>query len=879
LIDRLDHGLSQPLTLLASPPGYGKTTLLCDWARRCPIPVAWLCIDEHGDDLRSFVAHVVAAIQTVAPSIGRDTLGLLNLTDLPSPRSVAATLDNELVELTDDLVLVLDDFHLIDDSSVHEFVNALLEHPPPGFHLVLATRSDPPLPLARLRMHGHLTELRAVDLRFTTDETAAFFEQSSQLSVDAATAAMIEQRADGWAAGLRMAALSLRDGAAPATVLAAFEGRRLRGLIEYLVDEVLTAQPEDVRQLLLSTSIVERITAPLAVALLDVSTSEETVGAILDRITQAGLFVSLMEEDPRWYRVHAVFRDALRERLTRVIGARGVAALHRRASAWFEDHGLIDEAIYHAKVGGDDEGAALIVERQIHPALDRDDAPMLESWLRLLAPGSLERRPALVLGQLWIAYLRGRWMLHGRLLAEAEASLDAHAPSLDAATVGELRGEIALARSMRLLEEGDIVGAESAAQRALTLLPSSHRYLVSLAGSQLAYIDLINGRGDTAIQRLHALLGSYDGPVDLMFARTLASLMRLEAFLGNLQESQQAAADLLRLASEQGFWSHVSWANYQLGAIAYELNDLDAAVEHFTAVVADPHNAHTTPLREGTFGLALTQRARGFEAQAQQALDRLQAFLQETANLEQLTQVRAFQSHLSSVQDGVMEAPLRARGNAPRRISTAAMTGNLDVLRIQSLIHVASTETLDESESLIEELLGGVRAFHFIAGEIELLALRSVLAQTRGQHERAADTLAGALDLAAERGFVRTFLDRGPVLAAVLRTCRPRSRHGAYIDRLLAAFAAEASAPVDHTTLPTPPSVSPVQAMDALTEREIEILEKLSARLSYKEIAESLVISPFTVKAHASNIYGKLGASGRRDAIVTARSLGLIAAD
>ncbi|MGH2600281.1 MAG: LuxR C-terminal-related transcriptional regulator, partial [Dehalococcoidia bacterium] len=817
---------------------------------------------------------LVAAIQTVARDIGRETLGSFNLPEIPSPRVIAAALDNELLDLTEEIALVLDDYHLVTDPSVHEFVAALLDHPPPGFHLVLATRADPPLPLARLRMHGQLTELRAEHLRFTAEETAAFFGQPARRPLDAATVALIEARAEGWAAGLRLAALSLQEGAALDGLLAAFEGRRLLGLMDFLADELLAAQPKDVQRFLLTTSIVERICAPLAATLLDDGASEETAAVMLDQITRANLFLSPLEEDAHWYRYHALFRNALLERLAVRAGRRTLDALHARASAWFVDNGLIDEAIYHAKAGDDGDAAAVIVERQIHPALDRDDVPALESWLRQLPPETLEQRPALILGRLWVAYLRGRWALHGRLLLDARASLDANAPSLDAATIAGLEGEVELARSMRLLEEGDSAGAGEAAQRALTLLPSTQRYVVSLALSQQAYVDLIEGRGDAATQRLQSFLGSYDRPVDLMFVRILASLMRLHAFMGNLEESRQAAADLYRLASERGFWSHMSWVNYQLGAIDYELNDLDAAMAHFSAVTTDPHHAHTTPLRESAFGLARVQRARGLEAEARLTLDRLQQFLQQTANMEQLALVRALQSHLSSEPLEVIEAPIRAPDRTPRRVSMGAMMGDPDVLRVQSLLHLATTQAHNESEALLGDLLESARTSHFVAGEIELLALQSVLAQSRGQSEDAADTLEHALDLAAPGGFVRAFLDRGPPLATTLRTLRPRSRHGAYVDRLLAAFATE-PATLGRSTGPQP--ALSVEAVDTLTDREIEILEQLAARLSYKEIAVALVISPFTVKAHASNIYGKLGASGRRDAIVRARARGLIA--
>jgi LuxR family maltose regulon positive regulatory protein len=317
--------------------------------------------------------------------------------------------------------------------------------------------------------------------------------------------------------------------------------------------------------------------------------------------------------------------------------------------------------------------------------------------------------------------------------------------------------------------------------------------------------------------------------------------------------------------------------NYQLGAIAYELNDLDTALEHFSAVVTSPHLAHSAPLRESVFGLARTQRARGCEVEARLAFARHQEFLQQTANREQLALVRSLEDLFFAGDGTIVASSVQSPERAPRQASMLGMTGNPDVLRIQALLQQATAAALAEADALLHALHTHARAAHFIAREIELLALQSLLAHIRGCNDAAADTLDYALDLAAPEGFMRTFLDRGAPLAEVLRTLRPHSRHRAYIDRLLAAFAVEASGRAGRSGTEVPPSAAPAGSADTLTQREIQILERLADRLSYKEIAGTLGISPFTVKAHVSNVYGKLGASGRRDALSRAHALGLIA--
>ncbi|MGD9893618.1 MAG: LuxR C-terminal-related transcriptional regulator, partial [Dehalococcoidia bacterium] len=876
LIGRLHEGLRRPLTLLASPPGFGKTTLLSSWAAQELMPVAWLSIDEPGDTLASFVAHMIGAVQTVEPGIGRETLGLLSLGTPPAPQTLAAVLADELIDLADDIALVIDDYHLISDPSVHEFVSSLLDHRLPSVHLILATRADPPLPLTRLRMRGQLSEFRAPSLRFTAEETAVFFKQSTDVALDAATVARIEQRAEGWPAGLRLAALTLQEGATPDAVLAAFEGRRLRGLMQFLMEEVLAVQPADLRQFLLRTSIVERICAPLAAVLLDDGTSDGSAESMLDRIARANLFLLPLTEDPSWYRYHSLFRDALRDYLGVTTGPDGVAALHMIASRWFAGRGMVRPAITHARAAGNDEAAARIVEQNIHVALNRDDLPALESWLDLLPPDVQAARPALILGRSWIADQRGSWVLHGRLVDEARVRLEAGAPAMDAATVAALEGELETARSVRLLDAGDGAATAEAARRALALLPNTHRYVLSIANHQQAFAELIAGRVEAAVQYLTSFLDGYDRPPDVVWVRTLLALMRVHARAGNLTEAGQVAAHVHRLAPELGYLTFRSWADYQLGAIAYDLNDLHAARGHFSAVVADPLYAHSTPLRDASFGLALIQRATGQAAEAWRTLDQLKDFFRQMANIEQATLARALQSHFAPAAGSDTLTILNALGPGSRPAGLVGMLGNPIVIRIEALVRHAGAASLAEAETLLNGQLAESRRLHFVRAEIELLALQSVLLQTQGDPDGAAATLGRALALAEREGVVRIFLDRGSLLADVLRPLRSHARHGAFAGRLLAALAAETPKSTGRMEFGGPVAVPAAEVSDTLTDREIEILKKLAARLTYKEIADALVISPFTVKGHVSNIYGKLAVSGRRAALARARSLGLL---
>lgn len=769
LFDRLDDGLGRPLTLLASPPGFGKTTLLSSWAAQCRVPVAWL------------------------------------------------------------------------------------------------------------RVHGQLTELRAANLRFTADETAAFFERSTKIPLDSDMIARIEQRAEGWPAGLRLAALTLEDGAQSESVLAALEGRRLRGLMEFLTEEVLASQPDDIRRVLLRTSIVEQICAPLAATLIGEGTSEESAEANLSRIAGANLFLSEMDDHSRWYRYHSLFRDALQHRLLTDLGTDRIAELNRTASRWFAANGMVQQAVFHARVAGDDGAAARIVEQNIHVALNHDDVPALELWLSLIPHDVQAVRPALILGRSWAAYQRGNWALHGRLLDDARTSLTAHASSLPVATVAALEGEFEAARSMRLLDAGDGTGAAEAAHRALKQLPPEHRYVISLAYHQQAFAELMLGRHHAAVQHLRTFLDGYDRPPDVVWVRTLLALMRVHARSGNLEDSRQAADHVLRLATEYGFLAFRSWADYQLGAIAYESNELDLARRHFSAVVDDPHRAHSTPLRDAAFGLALIHRSSGRSGEAWRTLDQLQEFFRWTGSIEQATLARALQSRFTPNGSDDTLTVLNSLGLGRWPAGLVGMLGDPSVVRIEALLTQATAASLAEAESLLESHLREARALHVLRAEIELLALQSVLVQSRGQFDRAVTILESALAPAERAGFVRPFVDRGPVLRPILRAISPRARSASYAKRLLEAFDAEAIGFPGHGEGMVRHSVAPDEALVALTDREVQILEMLASRLTYKEIATALTISPFTVKGHVSNIYAKFNASGRRDALAKARSSGLLA--
>src|SRR5437660_5899366 len=389
LIERLNEGLHRKLTLIAAPAGFGKTTLVSAWVAGCDRQVAWLSLDEGDSDPILFLMYLIAALQTIAPNIGEGVLGVLQSPQPPPPDSILTALLNDMTTIPDNFVLVLDDYHVLDAKPVDQALTYLVEHLPPQMHLVIATREDPQLPLARLRAQGQLIELRAADLRFTPSEAAEFLNQVMGLNLSAQDIAALEDRTEGWIVGLQLAALSMQGHQDVPGFIRAFAGDH-RYIVDYLVEEVLQRQPEPVRSFLLQTSILDRLSGPLC----DAVTGQEEGNARLEALQRGNFFVVPLDDKRHWYRYHHLFAEVLSAHLMAEQPAQ-VATLHRRASAWYEQHGEVSDSIRHALAAFDFGRAADLVELAV-PAMarSRQEATVL-GWLTALPDELVRARPVL----------------------------------------------------------------------------------------------------------------------------------------------------------------------------------------------------------------------------------------------------------------------------------------------------------------------------------------------------------------------------------------------------------------------------------------------------------------------------------------------------
>ena len=821
---------------------------------------------------------------------------------------------------------MLDDFQEVRDPGVADLLDALLRHPPPALRLVLATRVDPRLPLARLRARGQLAELRAADLRFSPEEAATYLATALPAPPSPAAAARLAARIEGWAAGLRLATLALPLGATAAEVGDAIGARRQALALEYLLDEVLARQPPALQEVLLRTAVPERLCAPLVEALLapgpdglpapgaprsDSRSDSRSAtappgagGALLEGVVQAGLFLTPLDELPErapegqdrapaaggdpggpgagyaWYRYHPLFRDLLLEQLRARRGPAAAAALHARAGAWFGAAGLVEDGLHHLQAAGAGAAAVALVEAHIHPALEGDGWPALERWLDLLPPAAGAGRPALAVARAWLAHRRGRFDALPGLLAAAGALLD-DAPAGPPSERRALEGQLAaLGATVRFLE-GDLAGTLAVAEEALARLPLTLHYARGWAVGYAVQAAMA-AAGPGAADRWLAAAGT--GPAgrdERAMARALVGLGCGLVRSGRFPDAERVGLALLEL--DQALELHVCrlWGNVLLGAVRYEWDRPAEAAQHFAVALAARDLAPLILQREATFGLALALQAQGRHVEADAAVERLAGALLATGNTRQLAALDAFRVRLALLRGdhgaGPGAGPI---GPALPRHLLGTMMDVPPLTRAWAALGAArpappaGAVDLAAADAELDALLASAECLHLDLRRAQALALRALVLDAQGQADAALDALEAALALGQPGGLRRTFLDLGTPLARLLGHLAARRPPGVYLQQLLAA-AAGAASPASRDRRP-PGTEDGGDPVEPLTGRELEVLAGLTRGLLNKEIATELVVSPETVKRHAANVYAKLGVSGRRQAVRRAATLGLL---
>ena len=885
LVEALDGGLARRLILVCAPAGFGKTALLADWAQSGSRPVAWLSLDAADNDPARFWRHVVAALDRARPGTGERVGPLLGP---PAPRSfegLATALINELAAqpADDGVLLVLDDYHLIDAGQVHAPLGFMLEHLPPGLHLVLAGRSDPPLPLARLRAGRQLAELRARDLRFTAEEAGSMLAGAAgaDLPTDAVTA--LAARTEGWAAGLQLAALSLRGHADTAGFVAAFSGTH-RYVLDYLVQEVLEGQSEQLRDFLLQTSVLERLSAGLC----DAVTGRSGSQAMLEQVERTNLFLVPLDEVRGWWRYHQLFADLLRASLQQQRPSQ-VPALHRAAATWSDEHGFADDAVRHAIAAGDAAWAARLIERHVDALLLRNEEATIRRWLTALPAEVASSRPRLCLMQAQLALDGGRLEAAEPPLDVAERAFTAAADEPFESSVGtaaslltNVPAAIALLRAYLAELRGDADSMAVFASQALAALGQGEWMMEAITRVQLAVADWLRGRLEEAEHALVSITARWRATGERTFALRWCYLLgQVQRAQGRLDAAVGTYHQVLEISAPPGHpalpAAGIGYAG--LAEVAYQRNELDAALRHVTEAIAQCQRlTYTQPLAAGLVTLAWIRQAGGDKAGALEAIGEADRLSPSPSVADPFNPVPAQRARLLLAQGDVAAA---ARWAQERGLSAADQPTYQKEREHLVLARVLLAQGRDGlALSLLERLLTAAVSQRRTGSIIEIQALQSLALAASGDENAAVDALAEALTLACPPGYVRVFADAGAPMGALLTRliAAQRAEHGVaravpvdFLGKVVRAFGER------HATPPGPRAAAAIPGLvEPLTTRELEVLTLLAGGASNQAIAGELVISLDTAKKHVSHVLGKLGAANRTEAVTRARQLGLI---
>lgn len=889
LIDALNAGLNHKLTLICAPAGFGKTTLAAAWRHALeggelngvdssPPCFAWLSLDESDNDPAHFLTYVIAALQRDHDGLGETAVSLLQSPQPPDFKHVVAYLINETAALPHQIVLVLDDYHLIDNPAIHDSIAYLLDNLPPQLHLAITTRIDPPLPLARLRARRQMTEIRADDLRFTTEEAAAFLQQMWHIDVSPRHVAALEARTEGWIAGLQLAALSMQrieDARDIASFVDAFTGSH-RYVLDYLLDEVLHQQPADVQDFLLRSAILQRLSAPLCNAVLETRNSQ----AMLERLEAANLFVVSLDERREWYRYHHLFADLLRHRLNQS-QPELLPGLHRRAGEWYAAAGLVDEAVTHWLAAGEPERAAALVAEvrwQIH---GRGEIATLQRWLDLLPPALVDGSGVLAPARAWMLLYEGR-------MADAEAHLARVQPLLAAADApGAWRGEMAVLQAQIALNHGDFPQALVHCRQARAQIPADQL----IARSNM---EILSGHTYRALGQLQEATQAYRAAGEIGAQTgdryTVLSALTCRAALheiqGQLSQAEASCREALAVAQDRRGRPLPSAAVplIGLGRLNRERNRLDEAERYLQQALQLTQQARLGSIAlDAAFALALVHMARGDWEQAHSALSQSKQFVQWAQVPLADLKVAAVQARLWLAQGNVAAAAgWTADFLATYGEKHAGEPGGWYDVEYGVVVRVwLAQEQFADARALLHKLLPAASETGRLGREIEFLGLLALAQQGSGAPEEAAQTLSRALTLAQPAGYVRIFADEGRPMGELLARV-------ALVDTAVAPYVQQILAAID----PAPVMMEEEEEegengreagadlgqwlAEPLSDREMEVLALVAEGLTNREIGARLVISPATVKKHVENIHGKLYVRRRTHAVARARELGLL---
>lgn len=872
LIERLNTSLGGNLALVSAPAGYGKTTLISQWLSLSECPAAWLSLDENDNDLIRFAHYLVAALQEIEPALAANTQDLLErftpyVATIPSYKELMTWLINDILASGTSFVLVLDDYHTIQDKSVHEAVTFLVEHQPSNMIFVITTREDPPLPLSRLRSRGELAEIREPDLRFSSDEIAQFLEQTMNLQLSQENMMLLEERTEGWIAGIQLAAFTLRERENQDTFMRSFAGDH-RYIMDYLSEEVLSRQTDEIRNFLLTTAVLERLSGPVCSALTAGEISLSRCQEILEYLEQVNLFIVALDDRRTWYRYHHLMGQALRHQL-RLAMPEHLSELYLRASLWFENNGFYRDAVNYSLRAGDVVRAASLIEAYVPLMAYFGQLATIAQWLESLSAEVIRSRPWLSLAQAWILFRSGDLKALRSALDDTESSLK----TKELADLKKITGQVAIIRGLVAGIMGKMDDAIEILGDALFNLPEQD--LTARSHAQLLLASCLSWNGD-----FEWALSAYAKALDTALAAghlgvvidALGDRARLECWMGKLGQGEQTCQEALQIASEH--YREYGWELPERGYIYIRYSTILGA-----------WNEREQALRYARQGLELCESWGQRELLIRSYLDVASVLVafehsDEALSLAQQAKEMAraltpwYEARASAAEariylaQGDLEAAINWASRHRHDVESQLRFEMIECYLVFARILVAangrvkSENFIPESEDFLDRLQVLCESIGATGYVIETLILLALSFISQGKTESAMSPLKRALILAEPEGYVRIFVNEGEPLARLLKQLAITGFRADYLGKLLASFSSY--------------SDKRQVLFDPLSERELEVLRLIVAGLTNREIAEELVVSLGTVKTHINHIYQKLEVRNRTQAVARARDLNLI---
>lgn len=890
LAEHLNEVLHRKLALISAPAGFGKTTLASEWAAGCGLPLAWLSLDERDSDPSRFLGYLIAALQAIKENLGAGALSLLQSPQPPPMESILTALLNEIAAIPNHFVLVLDDYHMADSQAVDQALAFLLEYMPAQMHLVITTREDPHLPLPRLRVRSQLTEIRASGLRFTPAEAAGFLNQAMGLNLPAEAVAALEDRTEGWIAGLQMAALSMQGRADTAGFIQAFTGSH-RFILDYLAEEVLHQQPERIRSFLLQTSILDKLCGPLC----DAVTGEDDGKEMLEALERGNLFVVHLDDERRWHRYHHLFAEVLRARLTEALPGQA-PGLHLRASEWYDGNGLRADAVHHALAAKAFERAAGLIELA-WPEMDGQfqSAAWLK-WVRALPDELIRLRPVLIMGCAWAFLNDGELEAGQARLREVEhwleissgnsqepVALSAGMAVVDEVQFRSLPASVAIARAYIAQAGGDVAGTVEHARQAFRLLPEDDHVGRGQAAALLGLTQWASGNLDAAHQALSDTMAHFLRAGYLQFAISVTyGLADIRIAQGRLGEAVRTYEHSLQLVAGLPGPAPRGTADLYLGlaGLHRERGELEAAARQLQK---SEELGLQAALPDWTWRLCVAraqlQASLGDIDDALSQLDEAQRLYYRNP-MPNVRPIAAQRARLLARQARLDEALPWVRQRSLSVDDELSFLGEFEYLAFSTILIALGRsgkpgQFIEEALGLLQRLLEAAEAAGRMGSVIEILIQQALAQEAQGKLSPALETLSRAMSLAEPEGYVRIFADEGRPMARLLSEAAARGLMPKYVSCLQAALQGGEQKREEAPPAPTVASSSQ-PLIEPLSERELEILRLIDQGLSNQEISERLFLALSTVKGHNRNIFGKLGAERRTEAVARARELGVL---